>query len=67
MTQVTDKTFIKQIVDIVLKENPDSVLEYQSGKGRASKYLMGQVMKQSKGKVNPAIANEILIDTLNRL
>ena len=67
MTQVTDNTFIKQIVDIVLKENPDSVLEYQSGKDRASKYLMGQVMKQSKGKVNPAIANEILIDTLNRL
>lgn len=67
MTQVTDESAIQTIVDTVLKENPDSVKEYKDGKDRASKYLMGQIMKVSKGKVNPSLANQLLLETLKHL
>ena len=45
--------------------NPESVNDYKNGHDRAIKFLMGQVMKETKGKVNPAVAMEILTDELH--
>lgn len=63
---ITDNSFIKDIITKVIENNPDSVNDYKNGHDRAIKYLMGQVMKETKGSVNPKIANDLLIDTLNK-
>ena len=63
---ITDDNAIKEIVQKVISENPDSVTDYKAGKDRAIKYLMGQVMKESKGSANPAMAMDILKEVLNK-
>ena len=63
---ITDDNAIKEIVQKVISENPDSVTDYKTGKDRAIKYLMGQVMKESKGSANPAMAMDILKEELNK-
>ena len=60
MEQISDDSFVLEIVTKVIKENPSSVTDFKEGKDRAVKYLMGQIMKESKGKINPVIANEVL-------
>jgi len=67
MEQISDDSFILEIIDKILDENPDSIKDYKEGKDRAIKYLMGQVMKESKGKVNPSLANKLLIDRLSNI
>lgn len=57
---VHDTTEIEAIVDQVLKDHPQSVADFRAGKDRAFGYLVGQVMKHSKGKASPAIVNDIL-------
>jgi aspartyl-tRNA(Asn)/glutamyl-tRNA(Gln) amidotransferase subunit B len=66
MQQINDDNFILEIITKVLESNPDSINDYKEGKDRAIKYLMGQVMKESKGKVNPSLANKLLIDKLSK-
>ena len=63
---ITDDSFIKEIITKVIENNPDSVNDYKSGHDRALKYLMGQVMKETKGSVNPKKANDLLVDALNK-
>ena len=46
------------------KNNPESVFDFRNGHDRALKYLMGQVMKETKGKANPRLANDILLEEL---
>ena len=53
------------IIKDVLKENPDSVKDYQNGKENAFKYLMGMVMKKTKGSANPQSVNAILTNLLS--
>ena len=65
--QISDDSFIKEIITKVVEANPESVQDHKDGKDRAIKYLMGQVMKESKGKINPALANTMLVDYLNTL
>ena len=50
--------------DFIIESNEESVNDYKNGHDRAIKYLMGQVMKETKGKVNPRLANEILLEEL---
>ena len=49
----------------MLSENETSVNDYLSGHDRALKYLMGQIMKETKGNANPLVVNQMLIETLN--
>ena len=65
--QISDDNFINEIISKVVSENPSSVTDFKEGKDRAIKYLMGQIMKESKGKINPALANTKLIEYLNTL
>jgi aspartyl-tRNA(Asn)/glutamyl-tRNA(Gln) amidotransferase subunit B len=60
LKQVSDAGAIEKIVDEVLTANQKSVDEFKSGKEKAFQALVGQVMKASKGKANPAQVNEIL-------
>ena len=58
--QVSDEGLLQEVVDRVLEANKKSVTDYKSGKENALKYLMGQVMKESKGKANPQMVQELL-------
>ena len=60
LKQITDDKAIDQMVEAVLQANPSQVLEYKGGKEKVLGYLVGQVMKESKGKANPGAVNKIL-------
>ncbi len=51
---------LEKIIEKVLKENGDKVAEYKSGKDKLFGYFVGSVIKESKGKANPALVNDIL-------
>lgn len=63
---ITDGSAITEMIKKIIAENPDSVADYKAGKDRAIKYLMGQVMKESKGALNPKMAMDILQEELNK-
>lgn len=60
LKQVTDTGAIEAIVDEVIAENPDNVAAYQGGKDKLFGFFVGQVMKKTQGKANPAVVNELL-------
>ncbi|MBC2581846.1 Asp-tRNA(Asn)/Glu-tRNA(Gln) amidotransferase subunit GatB [Clostridium sp. DJ247] len=60
LSQISSSDVLEKIVDEVLAANPKSIEDYKSGKPQAAGYLMGQVMKQSKGQANPKIAKELI-------
>ncbi len=60
LKQITDSGAIEKIVDEVLAANPQQVADYKGGKEKAFNSLVGQVMKATKGKANPAQVNELL-------
>lgn len=57
---ITDDSAIREVVKKVIEANPESVDDYKAGHDRAIKFLMGQVMKESKGSANPKMAMDIL-------
>ena len=61
---ITDDTEIRNIIKEVISSNEESVTDYKNGHDRAIKFLMGQVMKMTKGKANPKMAMDILIEEL---
>ncbi len=61
---ITDDSEIREVIKTIIKNNPDSVNDYKNGHDRAIKFLMGQVMKETKGKANPKLANDILVEEL---
>lgn len=65
LIQVTDEGAIEAVVDKVLEANPQSIEDFKNGKSRAFGFLVGQVMKEMKGKGNPQIINELLNKKLN--
>lgn len=64
LVQITDTKAIEAIVDQVIAANPKAVEEYKGGKKKAIGSLVGQVMKQSKGKANPQMVNQLLAQKL---
>lgn len=60
LKQVTDTGAIEALVDEVLAENPDNVAKYKGGKEQLFGFFVGQVMKKSQGKANPAMVNQLL-------
>ncbi len=63
---ITDDSAIREVIKNILKDNSSSVADYKAGHDRAIKYLMGQVMKETKGSANPKIAMDILQEELNK-
>lgn len=60
LSQISNTEDLERIINCVLMSNPQSVSDYAAGKTRAAGYLMGQIMKASKGKANPQMAKAIL-------
>ena len=61
---ITDDTALREIIKKIISENSESVTDYKKGHDRAIKFLMGQVMKETKGSANPKLAMNILIEEL---
>jgi aspartyl-tRNA(Asn)/glutamyl-tRNA(Gln) amidotransferase subunit B len=66
LKQMSDAGALEAIVDQVLAANPKSIDEFKAGKDRAFNALVGQVMKASQGKANPAQVNDLLKKKLAR-
>lgn len=64
LVQITDTKAIEEIVDKVIADNPKPVEDYKGGNKKAIGALVGQVMKQSKGKANPQMVNQLLAQKL---
>ncbi len=60
LVQISDRSFIEEAVNKVIKENPKAVKDYLSGKQNAIMFLVGQVMKHTRGQINPKTAREFL-------
>lgn len=65
LRQVTDTSAIEAMVESVMAANPASVEDYRNGKKKSLGFLVGQVMKESRGKANPQLVNEILLKKLS--
>ena len=65
LVQISDEGAIKAIVEQVVADNPQSVADFKAGKEKAIGFLVGQVMKASKGKANPALANKLILEVLS--
>ena len=64
LQQVTDLSEIESMVNKVIDDNPDQLKQYLAGKERLFGFFVGQVMKESQGKANPAHVNQILKEKL---
>lgn len=64
LIQITDEGAIAQVVAEVIAANPQSVADYRAGKEKALTFLVGQVMKATRGKANPEAVNRILREKL---
>ncbi len=60
LTQITDSSAIEQAIDAVIAANPKQLADYRSGKDKLFGFFVGQVMKATQGKANPAQLNELL-------
>ncbi|NLT49557.1 MAG: Asp-tRNA(Asn)/Glu-tRNA(Gln) amidotransferase subunit GatB [Ignavibacteria bacterium] len=67
LVQITDTGAIEESVDKIISSSPNQVQEYLSGKEKVLGFFVGQIMKETKGKANPAVVNEILRNKLNTL
>ncbi|KAF1086419.1 Aspartyl/glutamyl-tRNA(Asn/Gln) amidotransferase subunit B [Sporotomaculum syntrophicum] len=66
LVQISDTGLIEKVVDEVIAANPKSVEDYRAGKEKAIAFLVGQVMKSTRGKANPGLVNELLKGKLNK-
>ncbi len=61
---VSDESVLRETIEKVIRENPQSVADYQAGKKKAIGFLVGQTMRVMKGKANPELVNKILQERL---
>ena len=64
--QISDEGAIKEVVLKILEANPQSVADYKGGKDRALGFLVGQAMKETKGKANPGMLNKMFVEELSK-
>jgi len=65
LKQITDSSAIEALIDEVIAKNPEQVEQYRAGKDKVFGFFVGQIMKASKGKANPAQVNDILKQKLS--
>ena len=65
LIQITDTDSLIPVLEVVLDNNPDAVNDYINGKDTAVRFLVGQVMKETKGKANPTLVSELLVNQLD--
>ncbi|MBO4816091.1 MAG: Asp-tRNA(Asn)/Glu-tRNA(Gln) amidotransferase subunit GatB [Clostridia bacterium] len=64
--QISDSGAIKEVVLRILEANPQSIADFKAGKDRALGFLVGQAMKETKGKANPKMLNEMFLEELKK-
>ncbi|SFE88735.1 Asp-tRNA(Asn)/Glu-tRNA(Gln) amidotransferase subunit GatB [Alteribacillus iranensis] len=62
LVQISDEGELKKIVNGILENNPQSIEDYKNGKDKALGFLVGQVMKETKGKANPQMVNKLILE-----
>jgi aspartyl-tRNA(Asn)/glutamyl-tRNA(Gln) amidotransferase subunit B len=67
LVQINDSGEIEIAIDKVLSQNPKDVAEYLSGKEKVIGFLVGQIMKETKGKANPQSVNQLLKEKLSKM
>ena len=65
LVQLSDPKELQPIIDDILANNQQSIEDFKNGKDRAVGYLVGQIMKQTRGKANPQVVNKLLMKSLN--
>ena len=63
---VNDESALREVIEKIVADNPQSVADYKGGKEKAMGFLVGQTMKAMKGKANPASVNQILKEILGK-
>ena len=66
MSQLSDEDQLREIIKNILNNNTSQVEAYKNGKDNLFKFFIGQVMKETKGKANPVVSNEILKEELSK-
>ncbi len=64
--QISDEGAIKEVVEKVIAANPQSVADFKAGKDKAIGFLVGQAMKETKGKANPQMLNKMFLEELKK-
>jgi aspartyl-tRNA(Asn)/glutamyl-tRNA(Gln) amidotransferase subunit B len=64
LSQISDTTEIREVIKKVIADNAKAVSDYNAGKQQALTFITGQVMKATRGRANPALVNEVLIQEL---
>ena len=64
MEVIEDSSFIDSLVDEVISENEKAITDYHNGRTNMLDYLVGQVMKKSKGKANPVEAKSKMLEKI---
>ncbi|SDN23987.1 aspartyl/glutamyl-tRNA(Asn/Gln) amidotransferase subunit B [Fictibacillus solisalsi] len=64
LVQISDEGAIREFVVAVLDRNPQSIEDFKNGKDKAIGFLVGQVMKETKGKANPPLVNKLIAEEL---
>ena len=66
LVQISDEATLRKIVLEVLDANPQSIEDFKNGKDRAIGFLVGQIMKATKGQANPPLVNKLLLEEINK-
>ncbi|MCP8617861.1 Asp-tRNA(Asn)/Glu-tRNA(Gln) amidotransferase subunit GatB [Salirhabdus salicampi] len=66
LVQISDEGQLTEIISRILDENEQSIIDYKNGKDRALGFLVGQVMKQTKGQANPQMVNKIILAEMDK-
>ncbi|MBM7572808.1 Asp-tRNA(Asn)/Glu-tRNA(Gln) amidotransferase subunit GatB [Aquibacillus albus] len=66
LVQISDEGQLKEIISGILAENEQSIIDYKNGKDKALGFLVGQVMKATKGQANPPMVNKILLEEIEK-
>ncbi len=67
LVQISDEGVLLKLVTEALDNNPQSIEDFKNGKDRAIGFLVGQIMKASKGQANPPMVNKILLEEIKTL
>ncbi|CAG9612350.1 Aspartyl/glutamyl-tRNA(Asn/Gln) amidotransferase subunit B [Bacillus rhizoplanae] len=66
LVQISDEGALRKIVTDILDNNEQSIEDFKNGKDRAIGFLVGQIMKATKGQANPPLVNKILLEEINK-
>ncbi|WP_203364313.1 Asp-tRNA(Asn)/Glu-tRNA(Gln) amidotransferase subunit GatB [Bacillus sp. REN10] len=66
LVQISDEGVLLKFINDALDANPQSIEDFKNGKSKATGFLVGQIMKASKGQANPAVLNKLLLEEIKK-